>query len=118
MRCLKCKKEIPNNLLRCSHCNTKVQTVCPVCGGINLITSEFCNGCGLQLLKYCPECNAVNLPVAKKCRKCGIDFEIDESTITISDINADGLEIKKIDSVEVSVKQNQQNDEIVTQNNN
>lgn len=110
MRCLKCKKEIPNNLLRCNHCNTKVQTVCPVCGGINLITSEFCAGCGLQLLKYCPECNAVNLPVSKKCRKCGINFEIDESTITISDINQVGAEIKKLDSVEISVKKTQKTD--------
>ena len=108
MRCLKCKKEIPNNLLRCNHCNTKVQTVCPVCGGINPITSEYCAGCGLQLLKYCPECKSVNLPVAKNCRKCGVEFEIDESTITISDINRDASTIKKIDSVEVVVKSNTQ----------
>ena len=90
---LKCKKEISDDLLRCNYCNTKVQSVCPVCGRINVITSEFCNGCGLQLLKYCQECKTVNLPVAKKCRKCGIDFEIDEDAITISDINQDGEKI-------------------------
>jgi len=90
MRCLKCKKEIANDLLRCNYCNTKVQSVCPVCGKINPITTEFCEGCGLQLLKYCHQCNAVNLPIAKNCRKCKIEFEIDNGTITISDINDDG----------------------------
>ena len=104
MFCLKCKKEISDDLLRCNYCNTKVQSVCPVCGRINVITSEFCNGCGLQLLKYCQECKTVNLPVAKKCRKCGIDFEIDEDAITISDINQDCEKITKVSSVEISVK--------------
>lgn len=107
MRCLRCKKEIADDLLRCNYCNTKLQSVCPVCGRVNIITSEFCGGCGLQLLKYCPECNTVNLPVAKKCRKCGVDFEIDEATITISDINKDGVEITKVTEVEIPVKNEQ-----------
>lgn len=86
MRCLKCKKEIANDLLRCNFCNTKVATVCPICGTKNPITAEFCDGCGLQLLKYCPSCKCVNLPNAAKCRKCGTDFEKDEAIITISDL--------------------------------
>ena len=86
MRCLKCKKEIADNLLRCNFCNTKVQTVCPVCGTMNPITSEFCAGCGLQLLKYCPQCHSVNLPDAKICRKCHTEFEIEQGSVTIVDL--------------------------------
>jgi len=109
MLCLKCKKEIADDLLRCSYCNTKIQTVCPVCGSKNVITSEFCAGCGLQLLKYCDECKAVNLPTAEKCRKCGVEFEIDEAAIKISDIDKDGVEITKVESAKITVK----NDELV-----
>lgn len=86
MRCLKCKKEIEDNLLRCSYCNTKVQAVCPVCGNINPITTEYCARCGLQLLKYCPECHCVNFPDASNCRKCGAAFEKDEESISITDL--------------------------------
>ena len=86
MRCLKCKKEIADDVLRCSYCNTKVRTVCPVCGTKNPITAEYCEGCGLQLLKYCPQCGCVNLPNALKCRKCSNAFESDDSTISISDL--------------------------------
>lgn len=86
MRCLKCKKEIADNLLRCNFCNTKVRTVCPVCGTVNPITEEYCKGCGLQLLKYCPECKAVNLPNAKNCRKCGSVFEHEQGAVNIEDL--------------------------------
>ena len=86
MRCIKCKREIADNLLRCNYCNTKVQTVCPVCGSVNPITSEFCSGCGLQLLKYCPQCHSVNLPDVKICRKCHAQFDTDEGSVSITDL--------------------------------
>lgn len=86
MRCLKCKKEIEDEQLRCNFCNTKLQTVCPICSTKNHITEEFCAGCGLQLIKFCPACKCVNLPNAKKCRKCAIEFETDEETISITDL--------------------------------
>ena len=86
MRCLKCKKEIADNLLRCNYCNTKVQTVCPICGNMNPITSEFCDGCGLQLLKYCPHCHSVNRPDAKICRKCHTEFEQEQGSVSIVDL--------------------------------
>ena len=86
MRCFKCKKEISDDLLRCNFCNTKLKTVCPICGAQNLITKEYCDGCGLQLLKYCPECNAVNLPNSHNCRKCSNVLEHDSSLVSISDI--------------------------------
>lgn len=75
MYCIKCKKEIDDKSLRCNYCNTKVQTVCPVCKTINPLTAEFCDGCGLQLIKYCPNCKRANLPNAKICRKCSFEFE-------------------------------------------
>lgn len=95
MRCLKCKKEIDDTLLRCSFCNTKVQTVCPVCGSVNPITSEYCSRCGLQLLKYCPECKCVNLPSASECRKCGAAFDKDEAAITITDLDEEPVTHKE-----------------------
>lgn len=89
MLCIKCKKEIANDLLRCNFCKTKVQTVCPICGSKNHITSEFCVGCGLQLIKYCPNCNCVNLPNAKNCRKCNAEFEIDPAAFSITDLESE-----------------------------
>ena len=110
MRCLKCKKEISNDLIRCNYCNTKVRTVCPICGAKNPLTAEFCDGCGLQLLKYCDSCGCVNLPSAVACRKCAIEFD-NSGIITIADIKAmteqstecadeKPLELSKVDDYE------------------
>ena len=87
MLCLKCKKIIPDNQLRCSYCHTKVQSVCPVCGQINPITTEYCKRCGLQLLKHCKNCNSINLPDAKKCRKCAQPFVKDKAEVSITDLS-------------------------------
>ena len=101
MRCIKCKKEIDDNLLRCNFCNTKVQTLCPVCGSINPITAQYCAHCGLQLLKYCPHCKCVNLPGAEKCRKCGEPFDMQNGEISIADLEKQLNE----DSPETPLKQ-------------
>ena len=77
MLCIKCKREINNNLLRCNYCHTKVQTVCPVCKTLNPLKAEYCSNCSLQLIKYCPECKSANLPSAIECRKCHHDFRED-----------------------------------------
>ena len=87
MLCLKCKKIIPDNQLRCSYCHTKVQSVCPVCGQLNPITSEYCTRCGLQLLKHCKKCGSINLPSAKNCRKCGYPFEKNKAEVAITDLS-------------------------------
>ena len=97
MLCLKCKKIIPDNQLRCSYCHTKVQSVCPVCGQVNPITSEYCKRCGLQLLKHCKKCNSINLPSAKSCRKCNYPFTKDKAEVAITDLS------KMKDSVSTSV---------------
>ena len=87
MLCLKCKKEIPDNALRCNHCHTKVQSVCPVCGNVNPIISEYCGRCGLQLLKHCPKCKSLNLPKAQSCRKCGTLFKKVVAEVSITDLS-------------------------------
>ncbi len=87
MLCIKCKKIIPDNQLRCSYCHTKVQSVCPVCGQVNPITSEYCKRCGLQLLKHCQKCNSINLPSAKSCRKCSYPFTKDKAEVAITDLS-------------------------------
>ena len=74
MQCPKCKNEIEDNALRCSHCGAKVASICKSCGTINPITSIECSGCHKVLIKICSDCGAANLPDAKVCRKCGIEF--------------------------------------------
>lgn len=74
MHCIRCKKEIDANSLRCKFCGAKVQTVCPECKSLNLLTAEYCTHCHTQLIKYCPSCKSANLPKAEKCRKCGFVF--------------------------------------------
>lgn len=74
MQCPKCKKEIPDNSLKCEYCGTKTGSLCKNCGAYNLITAQTCTSCGLQLLRMCSECGAANMPDATSCRKCGIEF--------------------------------------------
>ena len=73
MKCPKCKKEIEENSLKCSFCNTKIGLLCS-CGTYNLITAEKCSKCNKVLLKICTECGSANFPNAIACRKCGIEF--------------------------------------------
>ena len=81
MKCPACKKDIPDNTLRCPHCKTRTGLLCKNCHTINSIQDTVCKNCGKELLKICPDCNCVNLPDAKKCRKCGKSF-IKEDTIS------------------------------------
>jgi len=78
MQCPKCKKEIEDKSLKCHFCNTKVGSVCKVCGTYNLITATECSNCRQVLLRICSECGAANLPTAKSCRKCNIEFLTEE----------------------------------------
>lgn len=79
MKCPKCKQNIPDESLKCPHCNSRVSLVCPSCGKVNSIFNLKCEECGAEILKRCPKCNAVNFPNAKVCRKCGEVFA-DENT--------------------------------------
>lgn len=70
MKCPICKKTIPDNAIKCPHCNSRVGIRCKKCNTVNPIQLK-CSNCGEELLKLCPHCKSVNLPTAKKCRKCG-----------------------------------------------
>ena len=71
MKCPKCKNQIPNNVLRCPHCNLKVKIVCPSCKTISLMGKNFCPECGFKFFTKCENCQTVNLSTSKNCRKCG-----------------------------------------------
>ena len=85
MLCPKCKKEIDNNTLICTHCSAKVASACKKCGTYNLITSTECSCCGEVLIQICPNCGAANLPKTISCRKCGKTF-FKENTLNQANI--------------------------------
>ena len=78
MICPKCKKEIPDNSLKCEYCNARVGSICKVCHTYNHIYNVKCVKCNSELIKFCPSCKSVNLPDALKCRKCGYIFQLSE----------------------------------------
>ena len=97
MQCPKCKNEIKENVLRCSHCGAKVASICKTCGTVNSITSIECSGCHRVLIKICSECGAANLPDSKSCRKCGIEF-IKPKSISKPDYSANKNSQQKVKS--------------------
>lgn len=74
MICPKCKKTIPENLLKCSSCGARIATFCKKCNAYNSIYNLKCVSCDNELLKICPECKGVNFPNAAECRKCHYEF--------------------------------------------
>lgn len=82
MICPKCKNEIPENSLKCPHCESRVGSICKDCSAYNHIYNVRCVNCNSELIKFCPSCKSVNLPDALKCRKCGYIFQLSEDTYT------------------------------------
>ena len=76
MICPVCKKEIPDNTLKCPYCKARTVLVCKNCDTVNSLFDYKCKSCGKEILKSCPNCNSVNFPAAVKCRKCGYTFEM------------------------------------------
>lgn len=74
MLCPKCKKQIPEKSLKCSHCGARVGVLCKKCRAYNSAYNLNCVSCDNVLLKLCPNCKAVNLPNASVCRKCSHEF--------------------------------------------
>ena len=74
MKCPACKKNIPDNLLKCPHCKTRTGVICSNCSSVNSIGAINCTNCGNELLKVCSNCGSVNFPDAQKCRKCASPF--------------------------------------------
>ena len=71
MKCPVCKRNIPNEALKCPYCKTRTGLLCSHCKTVNPVNALVCQKCGAELLKICPHCNSVNFPIAAKCRKCG-----------------------------------------------
>ena len=71
MKCPVCKRNIPNEALKCPYCKTRTGLLCSHCKTVNPVNALVCQKCGAELLKICPHCNSVNFPIATKCRKCG-----------------------------------------------
>ena len=83
MQCPKCKNQIPDDVLRCPHCNLKVKIVCPECQTVSPMGKKYCDECGFQFFITCPVCNTVNLSGAEICRKCSAKLK-NKSEILIS----------------------------------
>lgn len=71
MKCPVCKKNIPDEALKCPYCKSRTGLLCSHCKTVNPVSAVVCKHCGQELLKICSHCNSVNFPIAKKCRKCG-----------------------------------------------
>ena len=91
MKCPVCKKNIPDNLLKCPYCKARTGLVCKHCNTVNSIFDLKCKNCGEEILKICPNCSSVNFPETEKCRKCGYSFEKKEEQIEKTNEN---IEIK------------------------
>jgi len=87
MICPKCKKQIPERTLKCTHCGAKIATFCKKCNTYNSIYNLTCVKCHNELLKVCPSCKSVNLPNAPRCRKCGCSFLPAPKTETVVETN-------------------------------
>ena len=102
MKCPICKKEIPDNTLKCPYCKARTGLICKKCNTVNSIFDYKCKNCGTEILKVCPECKSVNFPNALKCRKCGHNFsqrentKIEYSTNLLSQKSAKNILVKGI----------------------
>ena len=72
MICPVCKKEIPDNTLKCPYCKARTGLLCKNCNTVNSLFNFKCKKCGEEILKSCPNCNSVNLPDSAKCRKFAV----------------------------------------------
>lgn len=75
MICPTCKKQIPDNTLKCPYCKTRTGLICRNCNTVNSLFDYKCKNCGTEILKSCPNCGSVNLPESHKCRKCSYMFK-------------------------------------------
>ncbi len=90
MLCPKCKNQIPDNVLRCPHCNLKVRIICPECNSVSQMGKKFCSECGFQFFISCPSCLTINFYNADECRKCGYSLK-QEPVAEIEEIPQDNF---------------------------
>lgn len=112
MICPICKKEIPDNTLKCPYCKARTGLICKNCNTVNSLFDYTCKKCGAKILQICPNCSSVNFPGVEKCRKCGYALEkpkvTDEINLEyqanlVSQQNAKKILIKGINSNEKKI---------------
>lgn len=96
MICPKCKKQIEEKSLKCSHCGARVAVLCKKCSAYNSVYNLNCVSCNNVLLKVCPACKSVNFPQAEVCRKCGHGF---------GEVKSKKQKVKGIDDESVSLRE-------------
>ena len=112
MICPICKKEIPDNTLKCPYCKARTGLICKNCNTVNSLFEHTCKKCGAKILQICPNCSSVNFPGVEKCRKCSYPLEKPKDTDEInleyqanlvSQQNAKKILIKGINSNEKKI---------------
>lgn len=83
MKCPKCKKEIPNNILECPFCKKVISLKCPNCN--NLSQTSKCKKCGYIILTKCSKCGKTISTNQEKC-KCGFPIK---SSIALQECETD-----------------------------
>src|SRR4030095_14806506 len=62
MNCLQCQAQNPGDAVFCENCGSRLEVVCPNCGGATRLGAKFCNKCGQRL----PESETATLTAAQK----------------------------------------------------
>ena len=51
MNCLQCQAQNPGDAVFCENCGSRLEVVCPNCGGATRLGAKFCKKCGQRLLE-------------------------------------------------------------------
>src|SRR5262245_30117162 len=54
MNCLQCQAQNPGDAVFCENCGSRLEVVCPNCGGATRLGAKFCKKCGQRLLEAAP----------------------------------------------------------------
>jgi class 3 adenylate cyclase/tetratricopeptide (TPR) repeat protein len=54
MNCLQCQAQNPGDAVFCENCGSRLEVVCPNCGGATRLGAKFCKKCGQPLLETAP----------------------------------------------------------------
>ena len=54
MNCLQCQAQNPGDAVFCENCGSRLEVVCPNCGGVTRLGAKFCKKCGQRLLEAAP----------------------------------------------------------------
>lgn len=105
MICPKCKNQIPEKALKCTHCGSRVATFCKKCSAYNSIFNLRCVSCNNELLKVCSSCKCVNLPNVSICRKCGNSFSQAATVASIQETTPREDKIEKQEKLNINEEQ-------------